>query len=78
VLKVVTNVGSTGFRFLKNDAGTVNYETGEVVIKDIVINSYTGSAINIIGKTRCGNIFGVKDRIVSIREQDIFTTIVGN
>lgn len=77
VIKVISNTGS-GFVYLKNNAGTINYDTGDVVINDIIITSFTGSAIELIGKTRCGNIFGVKDRIISIRDQDIFINVIGN
>lgn len=77
IIKVISNTDS-GFVYLKNNAGTVDYATGDVVISDIAISAYSGSAIELIGKTKCGNIFGVKDRIISIRDFDIFTTIIGN
>ena len=77
VIKIISSTTDGGFVFLKNDAGTINYDTGEVIISNLIIDSYQGNAIKFIGKTRCGNVFGVKNRIVSIREEDIFITVIG-
>lgn len=77
VIKVISSQPG-GFVYLKNDGGTVDYDTGEVVINPIVVDSYTGSSIKLIGKTRCGNVFGLRNRIVLIRDEDINITVVGS
>lgn len=67
-----------GFVYLKNDAGVINYDTGEVTINPVVIEAYQGSAIKLIGKTKCGNIFGLKNRIITIRDEDININVIGS
>jgi hypothetical protein len=67
-----------GFVYLKSDAGTIDYDTGQVTISSVVIDSFVGSSIKLIGNTRCGNIFGLKDRIVTIRDADININVTGN
>jgi len=77
ILKIISNQEG-GFVYLKNDAGTIDYNTGAVVINSIVVDSFGGSSIKLVGRTRCGNIFGIKNRIATIRDEDITITVIGS
>lgn len=70
VLQILTNT-STGFLVLEANIGEVNYETGAIVIRNLTVPSYTGSAIKLYGRPETLDIIGPKDRIISIRDADI-------
>jgi len=77
ILKVISSQPD-GFVYLKSNAGTINYDTGEVIINSLVVDSFSGPSIKFVGRTRCGNIFGLRDRIVTIKDEDINITVVGS
>ena len=54
----------------KNSIGTINYLTGEVVLRDLIIRSYEGNAIQVSVKTKNRDFTSPKDRIFKIRTTD--------
>lgn len=75
-LDIVKLVGSS-FNYIKQNIGTVEYETGRVVIRDLNVSAYTGSEIKIFGRTRVPTITSPKNRILTIRDDDVTVTVVG-
>ena len=76
VLNVI-NVSTTGrIIYLKRNIGTVNYDTGQVTITGLVIDSYTGGKIKMYGVTDTSNIISPKTRIITIRPEDIKITMI--
>lgn len=71
----ILSVFATNIVILKAYAGTVNYETGEVKLVNTLIDSYQGGSIKIIAKPELENIKAPKERILSIREEDITVDI---
>ena len=76
VLQVIRSTG-TGFVFINRNIGSVNYETGRVIITNLKVSAYSGSEIKIFGRTLAGDIVSPKDRIITIREEDINITVYG-
>jgi hypothetical protein len=68
---------ATGFVFINRNIGSVNYETGRVVITNLKVSGYSGSEIKIFARSRAGDIVSPKDRIITIREEDINITVYG-
>lgn len=75
-LQVLSNTVD-GFVYLNKNIGTVNYTNGEVRIKSLNISGYDGSAIKIYAATKVKDIIGPKQRIVSIRPEDVTITVNG-
>lgn len=74
----IVRTSSTGTaKYLKKNIGTVNYSTGRIVIKNFNISSYVGSEIKLYGRTNIKDIKAPKDRIVTIRDQDITVNVFG-
>lgn len=74
VIEVIKNT-STGFQILNGNIGTVNYETGKVVIRNLNVSSFSGSAIKLYGRPNIQDIIGPKSKILSIRQADIDITV---
>jgi hypothetical protein len=58
----------------KKDLGTVNYGTGEIILKDLIVASFEGTAIEISVEPKVKDFRSPKDRIFRIRQQD--TTVI--
>ena len=58
----------------KKNLGTVNYATGEIILKDLRIRSFEGAAIQITVKTKTRDFTSPKDRIFRIRQSDTTVT----
>lgn len=76
VLKIVKLNGTT-FNTLNTDIGTVDYETGKVIIRNLNVSAYSGSEIKLYGRTRVPTIESPKNRILSIRSEDVNIDVVG-
>jgi hypothetical protein len=76
VLQIIKATG-TGFVYLNRNVGSVNYTTGQVIITNLNVSAYTGSEIKIYGRTLAKDITAPKDRIITIREEDINITVYG-
>lgn len=66
--------GSTVRTVLNSDAGSVNYYTGEILLKATVAG-YTGSYISIYGRLYNKDIFSVKNKFLLIEAADVLVTI---
>lgn len=56
--------------------GSVDYETGRVILNKLKIDSFTGNSIKIYGRTRSKDILSELRTILSIRDQDIRITVI--
>lgn len=63
--------------YLKRDIGTVDYDTGEITVTNIVVDSYTGTELAFYGRSEIRDIVAPKDRIISIRNDDVTVTVIG-
>ena len=75
-LQIIKPAGVT-FTVLNQKVGSVNYETGHVNIKNFNISSYVGSEIKLYGWTRNNTITPSKNRIISIRPEDVVINVIG-
>lgn len=73
-LEVITNTND-GFVILNSNIGTVDYDSGRVIIRNLNVSSYVGSAIKIYGRPETLDILGTKDKITSIRDIDVIITV---
>ena len=58
----------------KKNLGSVNYTTGEIVLKDLTVASFEGPAIEVMVKTKTRDFTAPKDRIFRIRQSDTTVT----
>jgi hypothetical protein len=63
--------------YVQKNIGAVNYQTGDVIIRSITIQNYTGSAINIYANLKSKNMTAPKDRILKIKLDDLKVKVVG-
>lgn len=68
---------SSNFVYIKRDIGTVDYQTGKVVISNLAVQGFQGSAIKVYAKTASKDITAPDSRIVSIRSADVTVNVVG-
>ena len=61
----------TNPQIINPNAGTVNYETGEVRLIDFVVEAYDGNAIKIMARTKNKDISSPKGRVFIIRDDDV-------
>lgn len=76
VLQIIRTT-STGFVYLNRNIGSVDYTTGRIVITNLNVSAYVGTEIKIYGRTLSKDITAPKDRIITIREQDINIAVYG-
>ena len=62
--------GDTTFTFLKNNAGTINYKTGDITIKPITISEATGS-LKMYFRPKNKDVMSVRDTILQLNDNDI-------
>ena len=74
VLEVLTNTVD-GFKVLSGNVGTVDYATGRVIIRNLNVSSFSGSAIKIYGRPESQDIIGPVSKIISIRDVDVSVTV---
>lgn len=75
-LNIIKLVG-TSYNYLLKNVGTVNYETGRVVIRNLNVSAYTGSEIKLFARTRVPTITSPKNRILTIRDDDVVVDVLG-
>jgi len=76
VLNII-NVSTTGkIMYLKRNIGTVNYDTGQVIITGLVVDAYSNGKIKMYAVTDTGNIISPKTRIITIRPGDTKITMI--
>lgn len=59
-----------------SDVGSVDYETGRVIINKLKVDSYIGNSIKIYARTKSKDILSELRTILSIRDQDIRITVI--
>jgi hypothetical protein len=74
VMRIVTPVG-TNHKVVVVDAGTVNYDTGIVTIKNFKISQFAGTSLKVYGVPRNKDIASTQNVILNIVEPDINITI---
>jgi hypothetical protein len=75
-LHILQSNGSS-FVYLKKNVGTVNYTTGQVIISNLNVSDYPGSAIKLYARTMTKDIDSPMNRIMTIRPEDVTITITG-
>ena len=75
-LEVIKSSG-TSFFVLNSNVGSVDYDTGRVIIKKLKVSAYSGSEIKLYGRTRNKTITPPKNRILSIRDEDVVISVIG-
>lgn len=76
VLNVI-NISTTGkIMYLKRNIGTIDYDTGQVIITGLVVDGYTNGKIKMYAVTDTNNILAPKTRIITIRPEDIKITMI--
>jgi len=74
VLEVLTNT-LDGFSTLDGNVGSVDYTTGRVIIRNLDVNSFSGSAIKIYARPESQDIIGPASKVISIRDVDVSVTV---
>ena len=73
IIAVVT--ATAGATALKQKIGTIDYTTGHVALSNFVVEDLSGDAIKFYADTQKKDITAPKDRILSIRDEDIRITV---
>lgn len=74
VLQIVL-VSPTSILTLKDNAGTVNYQTGRVNITDLLVSSFAGNGIKIYVNPASGDVVATNNLIMRIDAADIDVTV---
>lgn len=59
----------------KTNLGTIDYNRGIVVLKDLEVEEYEGNQIKLTANTIDQDIFPPKERIIRIRQEDVIVSI---
>jgi len=62
-------------RVFKSNVGTLNYTTGAIKLSKITVDSFEGASIKFTASTINKDVKTPKDRIISIRGEDITVTV---
>jgi hypothetical protein len=62
-------------RVFKSNVGTVNYNTGAVKLSNLTVDSFEGNAIKFTASNINKDVKTPKDRIITIRGEDITVTV---
>lgn len=74
VLQIVL-VSPTSILTLKDNVGTVNYQTGRVNITDLLVSSFVGNGIKIYVNPASGDVVATNNLIMRIDAADIDVTV---
>jgi len=74
IMSVTSNQANP--QIVKPKVGTVDYETGVVKLTDFIADSYEGSEIKIIARTKVDDIKSPKGRIFYIRDLDVTVNMI--
>ena len=72
---MAVTAGATTESVFKRNIGTVDYSTGAVKLSNLIVDSYEGDAIKFTANTVNKDVKSPKDRIISIRNQDITVNV---
>jgi hypothetical protein len=74
VLNII-NISTTGkIIYLKRGIGSVNYDTGEIILTNLTVDGYSNGKIKMYATTDTSNILAPKTRILAIRPEDLKIT----
>ena len=59
----------------KRNIGTIDYSTGAIKLSNLVVDSYEGGAIKFIANSVAKDVKAPKDRIITIRGEDITVNV---
>ena len=59
----------------KRSIGTIDYTTGAIKLSNLIVDSYEGSAIKFIANSVAKDVKAPKDRIITIRGEDITVNV---
>jgi hypothetical protein len=62
---------------LNNNVGSVNYDTGEINITNLIVDSYDTDSIKIYAKTENADIDTLTNKILLIDNEDISVVVTG-
>ena len=74
-LYIVRSDNEDTFTILNNDAGTINYSTGIVNIKQLTITEYIGNTVKLYSRTTDRDIRTNKQTILQLNSSDIVVNI---
>lgn len=77
ILRIVKTATDGSFIVLHQNIGTVDYTTGKINIINLAIPSYLGSALKLFANVKSSDITAPKERIISIRSNDVNITVIG-
>ena len=72
---MAVTAGTTIEGVFKRNVGTVDYSTGAIKLSNLIVDSYEGDAIKFTANTINKDVKSPKDRIISIRNQDITVNV---
>ena len=72
---MAVTASGTSERVFKIKMGTVDYTTGAIKMSNLIVDSYEGDAIKFTANTVNKDVKAPKDRIISIRNQDITVNV---
>ena len=72
---MAVTAGATTESVFKRNIGTIDYSTGAVKLSNLIVDSYEGDAIKFTANTVNKDVKSPKDRIISIRNQDITVNV---
>lgn len=76
VLQIIQSNGNN-FIYLNKNIGTVDYDSGRVIINGLTVSDFDGTEIRISARTQAKDIVTPKDRVVKIRPQDVVIRVIG-
>jgi hypothetical protein len=77
VMNILANKSTGGFVYLNKNAGSVDYYTGKVIIKNLNVSAYSSADVKIYARTLMKDIASPIDRIVTIRPDDVTVNVYG-
>ncbi|MFA7407927.1 MAG: hypothetical protein WCY93_08960 [Anaerolineaceae bacterium] len=76
ILQIIRNTGEDDV-IVRRNVGTVDYKTGTVNIRNLPVSSYRGSALKIYADLKHSDVLSPKNKILSIRPEDVQIHVTG-
>jgi hypothetical protein len=72
-LRIVKTIAD--FHYVIKNIGSVNYDTGEILLNDLNVAAYDGNSLKIYVKPRDKDIIGSKNEVMTVESDEINVTI---
>ena len=72
---MAVTASSTSPSVFKRSIGTINYSTGAIKLSNLIVDSFEGNAIKFIANSVAKDVKAPKDRIITIRDEDITVNV---